>query len=46
MSNKKEKVEVLETMELNPNKYKLNSPQFRGKALPKTAQRKAMVYTR
>lgn len=46
MSNKKEKVEVLETKELDSKKYKLTNPQFKNKPQPQARQRRATVYTR
>ena len=46
MSNKKEKVEVLETKELDSKKYKLTNNQFKNKPQPQARQRRATVYTR
>ena len=46
MSTKKEKVEVLQTKELDSKKYTLSNPQFKGKAQPQLRQRRATVYTR
>lgn len=38
--------EVLETRELDPGKYSMANPQFRGKSKPESKQVRANIFTR